>query len=89
MKILLAITNTNGFHEIPYSFGLSSIAASAQSEGHEVEVIGVGGADEYPRILEKVDSFDPTVVGFSAVTSQFKFKTDCFRKTDQSCRALF
>ena len=86
MKILLAITNTNGFHEIPYSFGLSSIAASAQSEGHEVEVIGVGGADEYPRILEKVDSFDPTVVGFSAVTSQFSPVSDVATLIRNHCK---
>ena len=52
MRVLLAITNTNGFHEVPYSFGLSSIAASAQCEGHEVEVIGIDGEDEYPRILK-------------------------------------
>ena len=76
MRVLLAITNTNGFHEVPYSFGLSSIAASAQAEGHKVEVIGVGGEEEYPRILEKIESFDPTVVGFSAVTSQFGPVTD-------------
>jgi radical SAM superfamily enzyme YgiQ (UPF0313 family) len=71
MRLLLGITNTNGFHEIPYSFGLSSIAASAQAEGHEVEIISFDTEGEYPKILEKIESFDPQVIGFSAVTSQF------------------
>jgi len=33
MNILLVITNINGFHEIPYSFGLSSIASYIKREG--------------------------------------------------------
>ncbi len=76
MRILLVITNVSGFHEIPYSFGLSSIAASALLEGHEVEVVGIQAESDYQTMLTTIDSFDPSVIGFSAVTSQYQASCD-------------
>lgn len=71
MKVLLVITNFNGFHEIPYAFGLSSIAGSALAKGHEVEVFAVREKDELPLFEDKVKSFKPQVIGFTTVSSQY------------------
>jgi len=71
MNILLVITNINGFHEIPYSFGLSSIASYIKSRGYNTKILSIREENEYDEFCEEVRSFNPRVVGFSSVSSQF------------------
>ncbi len=73
MNVLLVITNLNGFHEVPYSYGLSSIAAYVQSKGHNVEVVAIRKDAEFARFVEYVKNFKPKVVGFTCVSSQYQF----------------
>ena len=71
MNVLLVITNINGFHEIPYSFGLSSIASYIKSRGYNTKILSIRKESEYDEFCKKVKSFNPSVVGFSSVSSQF------------------
>jgi radical SAM superfamily enzyme YgiQ (UPF0313 family) len=71
MKVFLAITNINGFHEIPYSFGLSSIASYIAGKGYEVSLEGVMKEAEVEGLLARIAEARPRVVGFTAVSSQF------------------
>ena len=73
MNVLLVITNIHGFHEIPYSFGLSSIASYIQSKGHGTKIIAIRNEDEFDNLISVVRGFKPEVVGFSAVSSQFNY----------------
>ena len=76
MKVVLCITNVDGFHETPYPFGLSSIAAYIMEKGHDCKLLVVRDESEYESFLEEVVKFDPAVVGFSSVSSQFSFVCD-------------
>ena len=71
MNILLVITNINGFHEIPYSFGLSSIASYIKNKKYNTKILSIREENEYDEFCEEVKSFNPRVIGFSSVSSQF------------------
>jgi len=47
MNILLVITNINGLHEVPYSFGLSSIASYIKSKGYNTKILSIREENEY------------------------------------------
>ena len=71
MNVLLVITNIDGFHEIPYSFGLSNIASYIKHKGYNTKIISIREENEYDEFCEEVKRFNPSVVGFSSVSSQF------------------
>jgi radical SAM superfamily enzyme YgiQ (UPF0313 family) len=71
MQVLLVITNLEGYHEVPYSFGLGSIGAWARAQGHQVEIAAIRGPEELAAFPERLAESRPQVVGFSAVSSQF------------------
>ena len=73
MRVWLVITNIDGFHEVPYSFGLSSIAAYIQSKGHETEILAIHDERGCGKFGNDIALFRPDVIGFSAVSSQFKY----------------
>lgn len=76
MKVLFVITNINGFHEIPYSFGLSSLASYIESKGHVSQIVDIRTPDEYGKLFAAIDEFKPDVVGFTSVSSQFSTVCD-------------
>jgi len=71
MNVLLCITNINGFHEVPYSFGLGTIASYVRENGHNTEIFSVQSENEYSKFEEKISTYKPAVLGFTAVSSQF------------------
>lgn len=71
MKVLLVITNIGGFHEVPYHFGLSSIFSYIKAKGHNTEIISIRSKNEYDLFEDKVKIFQPNIVGFTSVSSQF------------------
>ena len=73
MNVLLAITNIHGFHEIPYSFGLSSIASYIRSKGYRTKIIAIRDENEFEQFDREVKTFKPMVIGFSSVSSQFNY----------------
>lgn len=73
MNVLLIYTNINGFHIDTYSVGLASIVSITKKAGHNAKVLIIKDKTDYPKILETVSSFNPGVVGFTSVSSQFGF----------------
>ena len=71
MNVLLVITNISGFHEVPYSFGLSSIASYIKNKGYNARILSICGEDERDKLIEEIKIFHPGVIGFSSVSSQF------------------
>lgn len=71
MKVLFVITNIDGFHEIPYSFGLSSLASYAESRGHEYRMLDLRTPEEYGKLSQMIEEYSPSVLGFTSVSSQF------------------
>lgn len=73
MKTLFVYTNINGAHDDAYSFGLASVLSATRDAGHETEIIVVKTKNEYSKVLDALNSFNPGVVGFTAVSSQYCF----------------
>lgn len=71
MKVLLVITNFNGFHEIPYSFGLYSLAAYIESKGYKNKIVSINNQNDLHKFVEVLKDMNPEVVGFSSVSSQY------------------
>jgi anaerobic magnesium-protoporphyrin IX monomethyl ester cyclase len=73
MNILFVFTNINGTNAESYSFGLASIVSMTKVSGYNTRVLYVNKKSEYPSVLKEIAAFNPKVVGFSAVSSQFFF----------------
>lgn len=73
MNVVLVYPNINGFHEDNYHFGLASIVSVCREAGHHVKVKIIASTDDYDDLLTEVTEFNPRVVGFSTVSSQYNF----------------
>ena len=73
MDILFIYTNINGTHKETYAIGLASIVAVTKKEGHNVKVIIVKNREEYSKVFKEFSSFNPRIVAFTSVSSQFNF----------------
>lgn len=73
MDILFIYTNINGTHEETYAIGFASIVAVTKKEGHNVKVMIVKNREDYSRVYAEIASFNPRIVAFTAVSSQFTF----------------
>lgn len=71
MKVLFVYTNLNGFHDDCYAFGLASIVSVTRASGHEAKVSIVKDKSEYSKVIDDVVAFNPTIVGFTSVSSQY------------------
>ncbi|MFA6609422.1 MAG: radical SAM protein, partial [Candidatus Omnitrophota bacterium] len=71
MRALFVYTNIKGFHDDCFAFGLASIVSIARKNGHEAKVTIVRKKEEYSRVLDDIKEFNPKLVGFTAVSSQF------------------
>ncbi|MFA5099322.1 MAG: radical SAM protein [Candidatus Omnitrophota bacterium] len=76
MNVLFIYTNINGLHDESYAFGLACIVSVARSKGYNAKVIIAREKAAYPEIMEEILAFDPKVVGFTSVSSQFSFVKD-------------
>jgi len=83
MKILFIITNINGKYRDAYSFGLASLASFIREKGFEFEIRVINKIDEYDSIFELIDSFNPRVIGYSSVSSQFMYVKELAQKIRQ------
>ncbi|MDD1667396.1 MAG: B12-binding domain-containing radical SAM protein [Methanomicrobiales archaeon] len=72
MKVLFVYTNINGTHEETYSFGLASLVAVALRAGHTARVCIVKTAGESAGLYDTLAGFQPRVVAFTSVSSQFR-----------------
>jgi len=71
MKLLFVYTNVDGCHEDNYAFGLATIVSVARKLGHECRVELITERMMFDGVIGRFDEFDPDLVGFTSVTSQF------------------
>lgn len=79
IKILFIYSNINGFHSDTYSFGLALIVAIAKEQGCDVRVMIIHNKEDYVNFEEELKVFQPQVVGFTSVSSQFHFVKEMCR----------
>jgi len=54
-----------------YAFGIASIASVARRLGHECKIELVTSYDMFDDVIQRFKEFNPRIVGFTSVTSQF------------------
>lgn len=70
MKVMFGYTNIDGYHEDTYHFGIASIIASISGTFECVAEI-VHARTDYLKFIEKLECFQPDVLAFTSVSSQF------------------
>ncbi len=75
MKILFLQTNFNSSNSFVFSFGINSMAAVLRSHGHKCTyyLASASVESEIVTLKKKIDDFNPDVIGFTAITSQFEY----------------
>jgi flavorubredoxin len=72
-SVYLVYPDIDSFHGLPYHSGIASIAAVLKSEGYKVKVKCVTSESQYSEVVEEVLEFQPAVVGFTTVETQFGY----------------
>ncbi len=72
-NVYLVYPDIDSFHGLPYHSGIASIAAVLKSEGYKVKVKCVTSESQYSEVVEEVLEFQPAVVGFTTVETQFGY----------------
>jgi len=73
MNILLVYSNINVAKDTWFSFGLASIISVLKENGFNTKLLILFSEDDYTKILDEVEAFQPKIIGFSTVASQFRF----------------
>ncbi len=73
MSILLVYLDIDVPQDRKFSFGLGHVASYLISLGHNVHISVASRHSDIEKIIEKTRHISPTLVGFSAVTDQFKY----------------
>lgn len=71
MKLLFIYPNVDGNHADNYAFGLATIVSVSRKLGHECKVEVVTKRAMFDEVIKRFDEFEPDLVGFTSVSSQF------------------
>jgi hypothetical protein len=80
MRILLVYLDIDVPQNRRFSFGLGYIVSYLKSIGHELHVSVASRHSDIETIIEKIRHISPALVGFSAVTDQFRYVEQFARK---------
>ena len=80
MRVLLVFTNLNDVLSMGFPFGLASIVASTRAAGHLVRVFTVNRSEDIQQLIVFAEQFQPEVIGFTSVSSQFHYVSDIAAK---------
>jgi radical SAM superfamily enzyme YgiQ (UPF0313 family) len=80
MRILLVYLDIDVPQNRRFSFGLGYIASYLKSIDHELHVSVASRHSDIETIIEKIRHISPALVGFSAVTDQFRYVEQFARK---------
>ena len=75
MKVLFIYPNL--YAQVGFNYGVASLSAVLKQHGHETALINVNEKLGYPLDLERIrrdiERFRPNLIGFSALTNQYKY----------------
>jgi len=75
VKILFIYPNL--YAQVGFNYGVASLSAVLKQHGHETALMNVNEKLGYPLELERIrreaEEFGPDLIGFSAVTNQYKY----------------
>jgi anaerobic magnesium-protoporphyrin IX monomethyl ester cyclase len=70
-NVYLVYPDIDSFHGLPYHSGIASLAAVLKEQGYKVKVKCVTSESQYDEVVREVLEFQPAVVGFTTVETQF------------------
>ncbi len=73
MNILFLNSSVNIAKNTWWHHGLGCLVAILKDNGFKVEVTTLFSEKEHLKVFSKIESFQPKIIGFSSVASQFKF----------------
>jgi len=76
LKVLYVFTNIDGSHYDSYHFGLATLVSVTKNLGHDVKLSLLSKKEQYNDFKITINEFQPDIVGFSSVSSQFLFVKD-------------
>ena len=94
MRVLFAYTNINvrgasagGYPAM--QLGIASIAALLKARGHSCELLLLTEADLWPATRAKLEAFDPELIAYTTVTTQFPHVRELSTRIRQQRPGLF
>lgn len=89
MKVLFIYPNLDA--QVGFNYGIAFLSACLKEHGHTTGLLDINenlGFDlDLARIKEEVAAFAPDLIGFSVVTSQYRFARDIARDIKTYCDA--
>jgi radical SAM superfamily enzyme YgiQ (UPF0313 family) len=76
LKVLFVYTNIDGFHFDNYHFGLATLVSVTKNLGHNTKVEILTKRKHYTNFEKTINEFQPDIIGFSSVSSQYVFVRD-------------
>ncbi len=76
LKVLFVYSNIDGFHIDNYHFGLATLVGVTKSLGYSCKVEVLVNRKQYADYEKIINEFQPDIVGFSSVSSQYVFTKD-------------
>ena len=76
LKVLFVYTNIDGFHYDNYHFGMATLVSVTKDLGHDCKVEILTKREHFADFKKTINEFQPDIVGFSSVSSQFIFVKD-------------
>ena len=73
MNVLFVFPNIDGNYTESYSFGVSHLVSIIRERGYKSKVLYLHTKDDYQSVLDAMDTFKPSVLAFSSVSSQFLY----------------
>jgi len=73
MDILLVYLDIDVPQNRGFSFGLGHVGSYLKSIGHEVHISVASRHSDIEKVVKKIGQISPVLVGFSAVTDQFRY----------------
>ena len=72
-SVYLIYPDFDSWHGLPYHAGIASLGATLQANGYTVKVKYICDRKDYLVIMQEVLDFQPAVVGFTTVETQYSY----------------
>lgn len=89
MKVLFIYPNLNA--QVGFNYGVAFLSACLKEHGHSTALLDINERLDFEldlaRVKKEVTAFAPDLIGFSAVTNQYRFAREIARDIKRYCSA--
>jgi radical SAM superfamily enzyme YgiQ (UPF0313 family) len=89
MKILFILPDVDSFHKVYIHFGVAYISGFLRANGYDnIKFLTVTSVDDYGYIVNEAASFNPDIIGFTSVESQFCNVISLSKMLKEACKSV-